>query len=86
MTRAVIVHELGEHADRLEAGQTAQIDAGFGMAGAHQHAALARDQRKDMAGTHEVGRADIAVGESAHRVGALFGGNAGGQAMLDVDR
>ena len=56
------------------------------MARAHQHAAVLGDQREDMAGPDEVGGAHIAVGKSAHRVGALLGRDAGGQAVADVDR
>ena len=66
--------------------QPAKIDAGLGMAGAHQHAALARDQRKHMAGPHEIGGAAVVVGERAHGVAALLGRDAGGQPMAHVDR
>ncbi len=66
--RAVVVHQFGQHADRRQAGEPAQIDAGFGMAGAHQHAALARDQREDVAGADEIGGAAVVVGERAHGV------------------
>ncbi len=84
--RAVVVHQFGEHADRRQAGEPAEIDAGFGMAGAHQHAAVLGDQREDVAGPHEIGGAAVAVGERAHGVGALLGRDAGGQAVADVDR
>ncbi len=39
-----------------------------------------------MAGPHEIRRAAVAVGERAHRVGALLGGNPGGEAVADIDR
>ena len=39
-----------------------------------------------MAGAHEVGGAGIVVGEIAHRRGAVLGRNAGGGAVLVVDR
>ena len=67
-------------------GEPAEIDAGFGMARAHQHAALLGHQRKHMAGPHEIGGAAVAVGERAHGVGALLRRDAGGQAVADVDR
>ena len=67
-------------------GEPAQIDAGLGVAGAHQHAALLGDQRKDVAGPHEIGGAAVAVGERAHGVGALLGRDAGGEAVAHVDR
>ena len=47
--RAVFVHDLADHAGRVEPGQARDVDRGLGMAGAHQHAALAGDQREDVA-------------------------------------
>ena len=84
--RAVVVDELADHADRLEFGEPAEIDRGFGVAGAHQHAAVLGDQRKHMAGAHEVGGARIVVGEIAHGRDAIVGRDAGGGAVLVVDR
>ena len=83
---AVVIGEFADHADRRQAREPAEIDRRLGMAGAHQHAAVARDERKHMAGPDEIGRAHIAVGERAHRVAALLGGNAGGQPVPDIDR
>ena len=51
---AVVVHDLADDAGRVEAGEAREIDAGLGMAGAHQHAALARDQREDVARRDDV--------------------------------
>ena len=84
--RAVVVGEFADHRDRRQSGELAQIDRGFGVAGAHQHAAVLGDQREDMAGADEIARAHVAVGERAHGVAALLGGNAGRHAVLDVDR
>ena len=39
---------------RLEAGQSGEVAAGFGVAGAHQHAAVPRGDRKDVAGLDDV--------------------------------
>ena len=39
-----------------EAGQRGEVAAGFGVAGAHQHAAVLRLQREDVAGLDQVGR------------------------------
>ena len=83
---AVVVHQFGQHADRRQLGEPAEIDAGFGMAGAHQHAAFLGDQRKDVARPHEIGGAAVAVGERAHRVAALLGRDAGGETVAHVDR
>ena len=84
--RAVVVHQLGEHPDRRHAGEPAQVDTGFGMAGTHQDAALLGDQRKHVAGADEIAGPGVAVGERAHGVGALLGRNPGGEPMTEVDR
>ena len=36
--------------DGFKPGETGDVDRGLGMAGADQHAAVARDQREDVAG------------------------------------
>ncbi len=82
---AVVVDQFADDADLRQAGELAEVDGGFGMAGAHQHAALASDQREDVAGPREIGSADIAVGEVAHRQRAVVGGDAGGGAVLEID-
>ena len=83
---AVVVDDFREQADRREPRKRREIDARFGMTGAHEHTAGARNERKDVARPHEIARADIAVRERLNRVGALFGRNAGGQAVPIVDR
>ena len=83
--RAVVIGEFANDADRRQAGKLAQIDGGFRMSGAHQHPAVLGDQREDMAGPHEVARAHIAIGERAHRIAALLGGNAGGEPVARID-
>src|SRR3546814_8500326 len=52
--RAVLVHDLADHARRIEPGEPRDIDRGLGMPGAHQHPALARDQREDVARRHDL--------------------------------
>ena len=59
--RAVVVHDLEDHRRRLEARQPRQIAAGFGVAGARQHAAGLRHQRKDVAGLTQVSGARIGL-------------------------
>ena len=83
---AVVFHQLGQNAHRRQTGEPAKIDAGFGMARAHQHAAFARHQREHVAGAHEIGGAAVVVGERAHGVAALLRRNAGGEAVAHVDR
>ena len=60
---AVIVHDLADDAGGIETGEPGEVDGGFGVTGAHQHAAFARDQREDMARRHDV--LDALVGSMA---------------------
>ena len=83
---AVIIGELADHAHGRQTREPAKIDRRLGMARTHEHPAFPRDQRKHMAGADKIGRPHIAIGETANRIAALFGGNPGGQAMLDIDR
>ena len=84
--RAVVVHQLGKYADQRQPGEPAEIDASLGMPRAHQYAAFLGHQRKHVTRPHEIGGAAIAIGKSTHGVGALFGGNPGGQAVAAIDR
>ena len=84
--RAVIVGEFADHAHRRQVRELAQVDGRFRVARAHEHAAILGNEREDVAGADEIGRAHVVVGERAHGVRALLGGDAGGQPMLHVDR
>ena len=57
-----------------------QVAAGFGVAGAHQHAAVLRLQREDVAGLHQVGRPGVACHRGLHGARAVGGRDAGGHA------
>ena len=81
----VLVHDLADHAGGVEAGQAGQVHAGFGLPGAHQHAALPRAQREDVAGAREVGRAAVRVDGDEDGAGAVGGRDAGGDAVARVD-
>ena len=48
--RAVVVHDLGEHAGLLEPREPGEVDRGLGVTGALEHAALAVAQREDVPG------------------------------------
>jgi hypothetical protein len=52
--RPVVVHELGDAADRLQAGEPAQVDGGLGVPGAVQHPTGHGAQREHVAGPDEV--------------------------------
>ena len=70
---AVVVHDLADDARRIKSGQAREIDAGFGVAGADQHAALARlglAQREigqDVHAGMPVGADRLAVLQRRHR-------------------
>ena len=51
---AVVLHHFAHNTGRIEAGEARHIDSGFGMAGAHQHAAILGDQREDMSGCDDI--------------------------------
>ena len=42
---AVVVHDLADHAGRVQPGEPRDVDRRLGMAGADKHAAMARHQR-----------------------------------------
>ena len=41
--RAVVIHDLADHARRIEPGEARHIDGRLGMAGTNQHTSVARD-------------------------------------------
>ena len=62
--RAVVVHDLADHARGLQPGEPGEIDRALGLPGADEHAALARAEREDVARAREVLRAS-SVGSMA---------------------
>ena len=50
----VLADDLAQDPGRIQPGHAAQVDGGFGVAGAVEHAAFAVAQREDVAGTGEV--------------------------------
>ena len=64
---AVTVHDLTDDAHRAFAGQAAEVDRCFSVAGAHQDTAVACDEWKYMARPHEVFRARCRVGKFLYR-------------------
>ena len=51
---AVVLHDFANHAAGVATGHAGQVASGFGVARAHQHAAIHRLQGKHMAGLHQV--------------------------------
>ena len=68
---AVVGDDLGDDADRHEAGELEQVDRRLGVAGALAHAALDRTKRQDVAGA-DAGRPASTRGRPA-RAGCARG-------------
>ncbi len=63
----------------------ARSTRGFGLSGANQDAAFAGAQRKDVAGTHQVGGARGGIDGDLDGAGAVGGADAGGDALAGFD-
>ena len=83
---AIVLHDLADHRGGGATGHGGQIATGFGVTGAHQHAAVNRLQRKDMAGLHQV--IDLGVFGDCRLNGArtVCRRNAGGHAFGRFNR
>ena len=75
--RAVVVDELGDDGDRLQAGEPGEFDARLGVAGSLAHPAVLRDEREDVPGSGERLRARPGLGEHADGLRAVGGADAG---------
>ncbi len=82
---AVLVEDFDDHRRRFQPGQPGQVAAGFGVAGAGQHAAGLGHQREDVAGLHQILGPGVGPHGGADGVGAVVGGNAGGHALGGFD-
>jgi hypothetical protein len=83
--RTVLVEDLADDAAGVQAREGGEVDRGFGMAGALEHAAGAGEQREDVAGLHERFRLGLRVGEDRDGLRAVVGGDAGGDPFGGVD-
>ena len=63
-----------------------QVDRRFGLARAHQHAAVARAQRKDVAGPCEVAGPRFGIDRREDRLRAIVGRDAGRHTASRFDR
>src|SRR3546814_15598392 len=77
---------LADHAGRIEPGEPRDVDRRLGVAGANQNAAVDRDQRKDMAGGHDVVAVLPGVDRDRPGARAVGGRNAGIDALARLDR
>ena len=79
---AVFVHDFADHAGRIESGDAREVDGSFGLSGADEHAAIARAQRKHVAGARKILRARFGIDGGKNGDGAVGGADAGGDAEL----
>ena len=68
---AVVVLNFANDSCRLQAGKASEIDCGFGVAGALEHAAFAGAEREDVAWAGECRVGDLWVGKCAKRCCAI---------------
>src|SRR5262245_4059208 len=82
---AVVVHNLADDAGRKQASQAGEIDGGLRVAGAHEHATFARNQRENVPRGNDVlvvlGRVD----GGGNGAGTIVRRNAGGDALARLD-
>ena len=81
----VVVDDFADDACGNEAGHAGKIDGRFGLSGANEHAAAAGAEGEDVSGTGEVVGRGIRVDGDLDGVGAVVGGDAGGDALAGLD-
>ena len=82
---AILIHDFADDAGGVESGEAGEVDGGFGLAGADEHAAFAGAEGEDVAGAGEVVRAGFGIDGGEDGVGAVGGGDAGGDAFAGID-
>ena len=83
---SVFVHHFANDGRRAAARHGGQVAARFGVARAHQHSAVHRLQREDMAGLHQVLRGGVRGYGGLHRARTVCRRNAGGNPFGRFDR
>ena len=74
---AVGAHDLDDRGRRPQPRHAAEVDAALGLAGAHQHAAVARPERVDVPGPHEVVGTDRGIDQHLDGARAVLGADPG---------
>ena len=83
--RAIVVHDLADHARGRATGHAREIHGTFGVTTALQHAAVNGAQRKYVSGADEIGRRRRLGDRHANRVRAVGGTDARGHAFARLD-
>src|ERR1700681_4155775 len=82
---AVDLHELGDHARGVQAGQYRQVHCGLGLTRAREYAALRRSKWKAVACNREVSPLGSRVEDLSYRCRAVVGRRPGRDVVLGVD-
>ena len=83
---AVVVHDLADHARRVEAGEAGDVDRRFRMARADEHTPVARHQGEHVAGGDDIVLALRRVDGDRHGPRPVGRGNSCGNPLASVDR
>ena len=83
---AVFIHDFADDAAGIEASDTREVDAGFRLTGADEHAAIAGAQWEHVAGAGEILRAGLGINGGENGDGAVRSADARGHAHFGVDR
>ena len=82
---AVVVDDFTNHGGFRQSGEAGEVEGRFGVAGPAQHAIRNRAERKNVARPDKGVGVGTRIGEQADGVGAVGGGDAGGDAMGGID-
>ena len=83
---AIILHDLADHAGRvLLSGGARDVNDGLGVTGAHKRAAIAGDERENMAWRGDVLICTLRIDCRADGMCSVGSGNAGGHTLTRLD-
>jgi hypothetical protein len=82
---AVVLHDLADHAGRVQARHAADVDRGLRMACADQDAAVLGDQGEDVARRNHIVGILRGIYRDRDGVGPVVGGDAGGDPLAGLD-
>ena len=81
----VFVHDFADDGGRIEPGDARKINACFGLTGSDKHPAVARPQRKDVAGPRQILRPRLRINGGKNSDRPVGGADAGGDAQASID-
>ena len=84
--RPVLVHDLADHAGRIEPGEPREVDGRLGLTGPLEDAAGLGLEREHVPRLDQITRCRVGVDRDLNRLGAISGGDARGDALGRLDR